>query len=270
MRYILNHAIESGRNEFTNFVESGKPKFELTSTEELQRNSFEGIILNRFAPYVGKNYVQICESLGLEPYQAKNKYADAAALIASCSKSKKLANSEEFIKSGIILRTIRLQNNGMPKESMSFKNIDYCEDYENDNWLESETYEIFTSRFLFVVFKPAAGETITIYNNRTGQYETEQSYVLDSVFFWTMPQDDLLTAKEYWENIRNAVVTDNINSNAFWSIADHRKFHVRPKAKSKSDKAINPNGGLCDKYCYWFNADYVKQIIDSNKKRQDK
>jgi len=265
MRYILNHVIESGNNYFTNYTKVEKPKFELVSSEELQKNSFEDVILKRFAPYMGKNYVQICDMLGIEAYQAKNKYADIGALIASNLESKRLSNSDEFIKSGIIMKTIRLKNNGMPKESMSFKNIDYCEIYDNDEWTESETYEIFTNRFMFVVFKPVSGEEITVYNNSTKRDVTEQSYILDSVFFWTMPQEDLELAKDYWENIRQAVISNNIVPSSFWSIGNHRKFHVRPKARVKSDQAINPNGGFCDKYCYWFNAEYVKQIIDNEK-----
>jgi len=268
MRYILNHVVESGKNFFTNYTEADKPKFELVSSDELQNNTFENVILKRFAPYIGKNYVQICDMLGIEAYQAKNKYADIGALIASDSESKRLSTSEEFIKSGIVMKTIRLQKNGMPKESMSFKNIDYCEILDNDDWIESEIYEVFTNRFMFIVFKPAPGEEITVYNNKTDKYVTEQSYILDSVFFWTMPSEDLEVAREYWENIRHAVLSDNITPEAFWSIADHRKFHVRPKARVKSDKAVNPNGGYCDKYCYWFNADYVKQIIEKANKNE--
>lgn len=263
MRYVLNHVIESDQNYFTNYTEVNTPEFELVSSAELKNDNFEDIILKRFAPYMGKNYVQICQMLGINAYQAKNKYADVSALIASNSGSKRLSSSEEFIKSGIVMKTVRLQNNGMPRESMSFKNIDYCEIFENEDWLESETYEVFTNRFMFVVFKPVSGEEIMIYNNKTNKSVTEQAYILDSVFFWTMPSEDLEVAKDYWENIRKAVLTDNITPRAFWSIRDHRKFHVRPKARLKSDKAVNPNGGFCDKYCYWFNADYVKHIIDT-------
>lgn len=265
MRYVLSHALESGQNFFTNYTEVEKPDFELVSKDELKDRTFEEVILQRFAPYLGKNYLQICEMLGIKAYQAKSKYADVAALIASNAESKKLSTSEEFLKSGITMKTIRLRNNGMPKEAMSFKNIDYCEIFDNDDWTESEAYELFTNRFMFVIFRPVVGQTITVFNNRTKQYVTEQSYVLDYVFFWTMPAEDLHTAKEFWENIRTAVLNNNIKPNAFWSIGDHRKFHVRPKAKVKSDQAINPNGGYADKYCYWFNADYVKHIIENAK-----
>ena len=163
------------------------------------------------------------------------------------------------------MKTIRLQENGKPKESMSFKNIDYAEIYENDDWFESEIYELFTNKFMFVVFKPIKGKEIRIYNNKTKEWIIETAYVLDKVFFWTMPSKDLDIANEYWKNIRKAVLENKIESSSFWSIGDHKKFHVRPKARVKSDKVINPHGGLCDKFCYWFNADYVKEIIDSKK-----
>jgi DNA mismatch repair protein MutH len=263
MRYVLNKVLASGNTYYTNYREVKKPKFELVSEADLKNSSFENIILNRFKPYIGKNYLEICEALEINAYQSKSKYADICGLIASNLESKRLSSSDEFIKSGITIKTIRLRNNGMPKEAMSFKNIDYCEIYDNDDWFESELYEIFTSRFLFVVFKPDENQSIKIHNNFKNIDIEEQSYILDSVLFWTMPTQDLDIAQEYWQSIRNAVLTNNISPNSFWHLSDHKKFHVRPKAKIKADKAINPNGGMCDKYCYWFNAEYVKTIIDN-------
>lgn len=265
MRHILNSVLDSGKNCYTNYSAVEKPEFELVSNEELRNDTFENIILKRFEPFLGKNYIQICQMLGMDAYQSKSKYADAVALIASNMVSKHLGSSEEFIKSGIKLKTVRLRQNGMPKESTSFKNIDYQDIYYNDDWLKSEIYELFTNRFMFVVFKPVPGETISLPQKGSTEPQIEQSYVLDSVFFWTMPPEDLDVARDYWKNIREAVLSDNIKPEAFWRISDHRKFHVRPKAQANSDKAINPNGGFCDKYCYWFNAEYVKQIIESVK-----
>ena len=87
-----------------------------------------------------------------------------------------LSHAEEFIKSGIILKTVRIDQRGMPEESMSFKNIDYDEVYNNDDWIESEAYELFTSRFLFAVFQKAGDETISIINSKTGEWAEEPAY----------------------------------------------------------------------------------------------
>lgn len=264
MRYILKHVIDSGNNHFTNYKSADTSNNELVSAQELKCSSFEKIIINRFSQFYGLNYVEICSKLGITPYQAKSKYADIAGLIASDSKTKRISDAEEFVKSGIMMKTIRLRNNGMPKEAMSFKNIDYQEVYDNDNWLDSEVYEIFTNRFLFVVFKPKKDKTITVHNNTTNQDVTERSYVLDNAFFWTMPPDDLVSAQRYWEHIKENVVSNNIKLDSFWSISDNKNFHVRPKASKKEQLIPNPHGGEVEKYCYWFNADYVKRIIDNN------
>ena len=155
------------------------------------------------------------------------------------------------------MKTIRLSKTGVLKESMSFENIDYKEIAECDEWTESRLYELFTSRFLFVIFR----ETENILRLSDGK--TEPEYKLADVKFWTMPQSDLAVAKDYWENIRECVNSNHISPEYFWSLKDDRMFHVRPKARVSADKAINPNGGFANKYCYWFNAKYVKEIIDN-------
>lgn len=266
MRHILQHVLDSGASHFCNYSIPEQPMLELVKKEELAQHPFEQIIKDRFLPYFGKNYTEICEMLGMPPYQSKSKYADVAALIASENTSKRLSHAEEFIKSGIILKTVRIDQRGMPEESMSFKNIDYDEVYNNDDWIESEAYELFTSRFLFAVFQKAGDETISIINSKTGEWAEEPAYVLTKVFFWTMPQADLTIAEQYWESIRLNVMQNNISLDHFWSISDHRRFHVRPKGTKSSyiNAAHNPNGGVADKFCYWFNADYVKNIIETN------
>ena len=152
----------------------------------------------------------------------------------------------------------------MPKEAMSFKNIDYQEVYDNDNWFESEAYELFTNRFLFVVFKPKPKETIVIHNNRINKDVKEQSYILDRAFFWTMPPKDLYTAQKYWEHIRKNVLDNRICLSNFWKISDNKDFHVRPKATRKIQLTKNPHGGKVEKLSYWFSADFIKKIIDEN------
>lgn len=264
MRYILKHIVESGDNHYTNYQSSTTVPYELVSAKDLEHLSFEEIILSRFSPFYGLDYIEICDKIGITPYQAKSKYADIAGLIASNSKSKRISDADEFVKSGIMMKTIRLQRNGKPKEAMSFKNIDYYEIFNNDNWFDSEVYEIFTNRFLFVVFKPKPGETITIYNKKTDKHITEPSYILDNVFFWTMSTQDLESAQLYWEHIRENILANKINLNAFWSISDNKDFHVRPKATTKAQLTPNPHGGMAEKYCYWLNTDFVKRIIDEN------
>ena len=63
-----------------------------------------------------------------------------------------IERADEFVKSGLRLKTIPVFSNNRLKEAMSYENIDYEELYNNDNWFDSTTYELFSSRFLFYGF----------------------------------------------------------------------------------------------------------------------
>lgn len=230
---------------------------ELISVDELKSHSVDDVLKGRFAPYVGLGYSEICKKLDINPITAKSKYFVIANAIASNKKIDNVNLSEEFVKSGLTMKTIRINKNGKIKESMSFENIDYQEVYDCDEWTDSRLYELFTSRFMFVIFK----ETDNLLSLPNGK--TESEYKLDKVAFWTMPQADLNVAMQYWENIRQCVKDDHISPEYFWGIKDNRDFHVRPKATLAKDMVDTPNGTKAKKYCYWFNAKYVKNIIDN-------
>ena len=88
---------------------------------------------------------------------------------------------------------------------MSYENIDYEELYHNSNWFDSTTYELFTSRFLFMVFRHP--------NIQSGSFHFDYgSMILEKAFFWTMPQKDLKIAEEYWQDIRKHVLRNETYS----------------------------------------------------------
>lgn len=262
MRTILQYINASNGKYATNFVEEGELP-ELVSVEELKTDSFENILLERFRPYYGMNYIEISKALSKPISVAKHKYAMVATEIVRPKHEGKIVDIQDYDelkKSGITVKTIRLQYNGVLKEAMSFENIDYEEIYSNDKWEDSRLYEIFTTKFLFVLFVESKDGKIDI----SGHIESE--YLLKKAFFWTMPEDDLSDAQLYWQNIRQNVLADNIRLDAFYKSSDKKKFHVRPKGTKESYKgaAVNPHGGMADKYCYWLNRSYVEEIIRQN------
>lgn len=231
---------------------------QLVMTKDLQSHTFDEIILKRFVPYMHKDYEEFCRLLGCDAVASKQKYFIMANAIVGEQKVSNVNRAEEFIKAGLTMKTVRVQKNGCIKESMSFENIEYQEVYDCNEWYDSRLYELYSSRFLFVVFKETDGEITLSDGNK------ESRYVLDDVFFWTMPQADLDVAKEYWENIRQCVINNTISPDYFWKTSDKKYFHVRPKGKDSADLAVNPNGGFVKKYCYWFNSEYVKNIINNH------
>lgn len=256
MRTVLEYVNLKGESAVSN-LSVGSTAAGIVSTEELRSNTFENIILERFNPYIGLKYTEICDLIGISPSKAKSRIAIVSNIIASGGQKgleqNNVNNSEEFKKSGIRLKTVTSYANGRIKEDTSFENIDYYEIVSNEEWLDSRLYEIFTGRFLFVQFQQPDGSP-------QKEFDLDQLQ-LKRAFFWTMPPADIETAENYWENIRLHVLKNEISPEYFWSKGMHRKFHVRPKGRNAADITLNPHGGMAKKYCYWFNSEYVTDII---------
>jgi len=150
---------------------------------------------------------------------------------------------EEFEKADIQVKTISLDYQNRPKESMSFKQIKYDKIVE-ESWEESYFYnEVVNKKFFFVIFKE-------------DQFGIKRLF---KVMFWNMPYKTIETARKYWKDIQNKV-SENIYDN-FWKISDKRIFHVRPKAKNSKDVRELKDGSMVKKYAYWINANYIKGVI---------
>ena len=247
MRTVLDYVVQSGKDAVSNVA---GVQSELVSTTALRQHSFDDILLSRFNPFMRMSYKTIAKRKKVDiSNNPKNKLAMIANAIAASAKCSNVNRSEEFLKAGLTMKTIRIQANGVIKEAMSFENIDYIEVAECEDWFDSRLYELYSSRFMFVVFK----------EQNTGK----EDYILDDVFFWTMPQEDLDWAEVYWNHIKDNILANHISEKYWWKGADKKKFHVRPKAQKANNLAPTPNGGKAKKFCYWFNNDYVREIIDN-------
>ena len=252
MRTVLEYVIKSGKNAVSNV--SGTES-ELVNTNALLKHSFDDILMGRFKPFLNMSFERIAKRKNIDiSKNPKNKFAMIANAIVASAKCSNVNRSEEFLKAGLTMKTIRVQANGIIKEAMSFENIDYIEVAESEDWIESRLYELFSSRFMFVVFREKT--------------ESKEDYVLDDVFFWTMPQKDLEWAEEYWNHIKDNVLAGHISEDYWWKGTDKKRFHVRPKAQKATDLAPTPDGKGAKKFCYWFNNDYVREIIENRRKEK--
>ena len=272
MRTILQYVEETKSNAICNY-DPRLNSTELVSVAQLKKKTFEDIVIERLKRFQGKNYIQISNKLAKPLSGAKHKYFMIANAMVT-DKISDIDNSEEFKKAGITMKTIRIEESGRIKEAMSFENIDYCDVAEEDDWYDSRLYELFSGKFLFVVYK-ATGKTIKYkYYSKDKKKEVEvidKEYVLSDEFFWTMPLDDLDWAETYWNHIRENVRAGHYDEKYWWKGAKpkkgekSKKFHVRPKGKDSEDLAPTPQGIEVKKFCYWFNNDYVQEIINQRK-----
>jgi DNA mismatch repair protein MutH len=218
--------------------------------------SIEEIVILKFHPFYGKSAEQIEKELGLGLNQkAKSYFANLTNAILGLQLGQKI---EEFEKADIQVKTIRLKENDLPKEDISFPTFEYQELVETD-WEDSDFKNILESKFFFVFY----------------QFEGK-NLILRKVKFWNMSYSDILVAKNVWEEMVKTVsngeivkeVTEKgVRKTYFPKKTENRISHVRPHARNAADTYELPVTdkltGLTEytKHCFWLNASYVKDEI---------
>lgn len=226
--------IQKSLNDVENVVRDVK--------EYRENETFEDLIERKFSKYYGKTIAEIESELNVQFGQSKSMAYNVCRAILGV-KANKIA---EFEKAGIAIKTIRLEENGNLKESMSFPNVNYKEIVNELFWEDSALYEMFTQRFLFVIF-------------RKPEIKDDKKVRLEKVMFWTMPVKDLEFGKNLWEDTRDKVAGGNYEH--FIKSSENPVCHIRPKAQNSADMMEGPQGYKVKKMCYWLNREYVLKML---------
>ena len=219
-----------------------------------ETGNFENRIKEVFAPYVGKSLDFLISQNNLN-ISRKTKHFNRV-VIDSFLKQKlgvETDKLEEFKKANISLKTIVLKKNGFPKESMSFKQIQY-KDIVNEEWEDFEINKIHQDgRFLWIIFK--------INKSYTKQSDISlNDIILEKVMFWSMPYSDLqIEYKKLWEDTKAKIQKGDYTH--FLGSRDNPVGHIRPKAKNAKDLMETPQGTFEKKKCFWINASYIAEQI---------
>ncbi|MBN8581232.1 MAG: DNA mismatch repair protein [Anaerolineae bacterium] len=206
--------------------------------------SFEQLVIEKFAPYIGKSPTEITKALGVKINPNAKNFFSTLSLRVLGVKTKKV---EEFEKADITLKTIRLKHNNMPKEDISFPYFKYKEIVE-ETWYESTFRSYLEKKFFFVIYK----------FNKKGELR------LAKVMFWNMPARDIDSyAKLVWER-----TVEQINNNKAGDLPKKREnyaCHVRPHGRNAKDTDETPNGVMLVKKSFWLNSKYIRdQILDKS------
>jgi len=227
----------------------------IASATIAKKQTIEEIVISKFKPYYNKTVEQILEKTGVKiNTTAKSFYANLTKAILGIELDKEI---EEFEKAEIIVKTVRLKENNLPKEDISFSNFKY-EEIVYEEWDESNFKDILEHKFLFVFF----------------QFENEE-LVLRKVKFWNMPYSDILEAEKVWEETKSIVskgkivreVKDGIRYTNFPNKSFNSVSHVRPHATNAADTYPLPTKDKLTKakeytkHCFWLNNTYVRDEI---------
>ena len=171
----------------------------------------------------------------------RSRYANISRRIMGFNKN--LTNLYEFNAADIQFKTIRVEPNGKCKESMSFKNVNYCEIVEEE-WEDSYFYNAITSKFIIVLFK---------------RDKIQEEYYLDKIIDWQVPVKDYHFFEEVWTDTKNKVAAGDYEH--FMKISDNPASHIRPKGKNNYDLMYTPQGTMEKKKCFWINQSYIQEKI---------
>lgn len=246
----VNHIIASIAND-----PSGVYGKLIPSIAVAKEQTIEEVVFSKFKPYYGKTIEQILNSTKVQlNTKAKSFYANLTKAILGIELDKEI---EEFEKAEIIVKTIRLKENNLPKEDISFPTFKY-EEIVNEEWEDSNFKDILEHKFLFIFF----------------QFENEQ-LVLRKVKFWNMPFASILEAEKVWAKTKDIVSKGNIvkeikGKNRYTNFPNktfNSVSHVRPHAKNAADTYPLPTNEKLTKakeytkHCFWLNNTYVRDEI---------
>lgn len=224
---------------------------------ELEHNTFEDYLIHTLSKYYGRGLSSLMREFSLENVSSK---ALNNILVSRMLGIKGSVNaSDEFQKANIKVKTIRVNEKGNIKESMSFPKFDFIK-VANTPFEESAFREMLeTEKYLFVVFE-----------------EKNNENVLSKAMFWNAPEPIIEenAEKVYTktaEILRQGNVIREIKDgrylNNFPGIKDDEIFHVRPHARVAADTLDLPVPdkltGITSytKQCFWINNSYIKKLI---------
>ena len=208
---------------------------------------FEDRLKARLDRYRGKTVEQIVGELGTTLSGGKNALAMIARRMMGAPEGKR--DIKELQKMGILLKLVRIDERGRPKEDTSFPKMDFLE-VVNETW-EDSTLRDQVSHIMFVVFRQV-GEDV-------------EGAKLEGAFLWRPSDAQERTMKSEWEKFLHHIRTRTL---AERPQATHTQIlHIRPHARDGADCTPLPGGGEWVKSSFWLNKDFVSRLIADHRQR---
>ena len=219
---------------------------------------------NKISKYKGMKVSELKESLSMPLKDNKASFVQLARKMMGITNNK-FGLCDNRVDA--VLKTVRLTGMETPAEAMSFMPVDFKEWSEALSWESSSLYKYFNEKtlVLFIFQQYPTGKRVD---------DSEMTFLDAKV--WKMSEYDLNHGlKEVWERVRYLINADKleitpvkqkngkiINKNNLPSGRFNSLGHLRPGAINGDDKVLLSTGQRIVKQRFWFNNEYVKEIID--------
>lgn len=219
--------------------------------------------LKVFKKFEGLSFLQIATEVGLNPALISPKTSVVTVLnklLVHAGFDKKQA-AEKCKPMQLSIKTIKLNEGGQSKESMSFEQVDFLKMFE-ESWETSYLRKKFEETvFLFFVFqyKKHPDQTSALYFRGVKLWEMPESVLKREVrHMWDLTHRILNEGVQLEVKLHGKKV---VTKNNLPGIKDNPVVHLRPKANDGNDKVQLPGGKFITKQAYWINARYVAHIV---------
>lgn len=249
MDYVLNAYVLKNQVPYESIIKN---------KSDLENTTFEEYVLNKINQYIGKTDQELCHQFDREYNNNKAQWSELAYRMLGIRSNQ----AEEFVKAGIVVKAIRIEENGTIRESISFPAFKFKE-LVKEEWEESKLFNYFNeTKFLFVIYKKSG-----------------ESYVLKGAKLWNMPYDDLnVIVCDGWKKVKDKINNGitftkkgNVIQNDLLSKKDNIIIHIRPHAQKAAYKLHNgyergnierdanelPDGQWMTTQCFWINNTYI-------------
>lgn len=258
MTYVLNNYIVKNVKTYD------RAESIISDERELENKTFEDYIVTKINRYVGKSDKELCVLFEREYNNNKAQWSDLAYRMLGIKSNR----AEEFIKAGIKVKSVRIEENGNIKESWPLPVFNYKQIIEEE-WEDSDLFnELSETKYLLVVYK-----------------KKEDVYYFAGAKLWNMPYSDIDNQVRFvWEKtvevIKEGVqltVKDGKVSNNFSGMKDNPVAHVRPHAThtyydlgnetiigngSRTHDANElPDGRWMTNHSFWINKSYLMDLV---------
>ena len=275
-QYYGNHTLAKKRNycfklSYMNYVLKNYVLPNNVPCESIVKENitiiFQDYVITLINKHVGKTDKELCKIFKRPYNNNKAQWNDLSFRMLGIKGN----HAAEFEKANIVVKTIRIEENGKNKESISLPPFKFKE-LINETWEDSTVFNYFdTTQFLFVVFEKVEG-----------------TYVLRGSQLWHMSYYDLNNiVHDEWKNYLSIIkkgINFKINyksngkievKNNLPGMKDTKIIHIRPHAQKSAYKLNNgfvkgdiakdadelPNGEWMTKQSFWLNSKYVlKQL----------
>lgn len=213
----------------------------------------EDYIYNKIKSYIGMAQLEIWSEVGDKPYYLNDVPKHISKMISNklIGKDKELPTIDDiFTKTSYIIKNVSLEENGYPKERVSFRNLTLSEFEEP--WETSELKEYFEQiTIIFICYEGIKGD-------KNGERK------LKSVKKFAFTSSDLDNFKLSYNAVRKTIETNDISNLPVPSTFNTQYLEIAPKGNCGDDAYNNFFLNDTTKTCFMLEKNFVFNKLNDN------